>query len=235
MIGLSENGKRDLAWVLAVLALLAVVYLGGRKGGANAAKTAADEAAEVAFKARLDTAVAAADSLKAFSDALLVRVAEAEKPRRVAVARTDSGVAVAESARHEVERVLADRNAELEDVRKAAAALALADSIAFARFAAERAASLAKLAVDSAAMAAMTATIAAKDNALARAAEDRAAQVKVIADLKGERRGLFRRALNGVLTVGAAAGCGAVGALIGPAAAVGGAVGCGAAVAAFAP
>jgi hypothetical protein len=213
-ISLSSKGKMIALILALVIGGMYAVYALGRYQGAAAARTvAAEQRAQEIHAATVKTA-AAADSL-ARSTAQILKVVElAKKPHARAIASSDAAVRDAERARAAAVRVARDTTTQAP-ARAAIDSLARADSVALTLFHAERAAAQKRLQLDSLAMVSALATIDAKDRVIVSQALEIKQLGVVITDLKRERPGIFRRAVTGLLVGGAAAGCGALGSVLG--------------------
>ncbi|HEY2851122.1 MAG TPA: hypothetical protein VGI97_14685 [Gemmatimonadaceae bacterium] len=228
MIALTTKGQKYGSAVVIGLVLLAVAYGMGHHSGAQTATDAQDVANAKTIDSLVAVTTKQADSLERSSLALVKLAQKAAAPVVRAVAATDVADTAAIGARARAERAAADSGATAAQLRAQIDSVTRADSVLDARFHAERdsAQRLAGQLTD--AVRAEAAALVGKDLALRTSKEDHEAQQKVIDDLKGHQPGIIHRAVHGIIVVTAAAGCGGLGTLAGPAVAVGAAVACGA-------
>jgi hypothetical protein len=227
---------QQIAGALAIgILLLVVVFFVGRCTKTDSARTDQDVAAEKVVRAQLVVLEKRADSLEKVSLQLAKVAAAAKAPHLAAVARSDTGKALADSAHAALDKVLADSLAKIDEVKAAVRALEVKDSIAFVAFLNERVAASGRITKLEAALVSDTATMNAQSAALAKAADDRGKQDDVIKDLRRQQPGFMHRAFNGIVTVAAGGACAAVGSIASPLVAVGAGVMCGGIVAAILP
>lgn len=215
---LTANGKRHAAWVLGVLLAAFLLFSAGRCAGAKGVHDSADKARDAALRDSLT--VLSRDTL-----ALHAQLAHAEslsthtgKPLVVAQLVTDTAARNELAARKALDAVLADSLAKLVDVKAAARALAVSDSLAYAAVVAERDkanARILSLVQDSVAS---TALLAKDAHLLDLSALERQASAQVAKDLKPPSA--VHRAGRGVVIAGAGASCAGLGLLASPLVAV---------------
>lgn len=233
---LTVKGQQLAGELGAAALLLVIVFFVGRCSKGDQLQTVQDTAAEKVLRSQLVVLTKRADSLMKVS-AQLTKVAEAARaPHVAAIDTTNTAKVAADSAHQALDRVLQDSLAKIEDVKAAARALEVKDSIAFVAFTHERIAASGRISKLEAALVSDTATMNAQSQALAKAAEDRGKQDDIIRDLKGQQPGWAHRALNGVVTVALSAGCAAIGSAVGgPLVAIGAGVACAGVVNALLP
>lgn len=207
-----------------ILALAFALFTAGRCAGRQEAKDNTDAAHDAALR----------DSIAVLAkgeEALERQLAQAEslsthtgKPLVVAQLVTDTAARTELAARKALDAVLADSLAKLADVKAAARALAVSDSLAYAAVLAERDkanARIRSLVQDSTASAALLAKDA---HLLDLSAQERQASAQVAKDLRPPS--VVHRAGRGVVIAGAGASCAGLGLLASPLVAVGAFVVC---------
>jgi hypothetical protein len=229
------KGQQYATILVVGLALVGGAYWLGHHNGTVAERTVIDVAKEQAIDSLTQVATARAGSLTRVSADLVKLAAAAKVPHANAVVRSDSADRAATYARTVARLTLEDSQATNARLRGTLDSLIVADSVLDARFHAERDASQKRFMYDSLAMEAQAKALEGSKSALDLARQDHQAQDKIIADLKGQQPGLLHRAFHGIIIVTAAAGCGGLGTLAGPAVAIGAAVACGAAAGVWAP
>jgi cell division protein FtsB len=233
---LTVKGQQLAGQIGGALLVLVVVFFVGRCTKTSDVQTATDTAAEKVLRAQLAVLEKRADSLVKVSQQLAKAAAAAKAPHVAAIAKSDTGKVAADSAHAALDRVLQDSLAKIDEVKAAARALEVKDSIAFVDFLNERVAASGRITKLEAALVSDTATMDAQSAALAKAAEDRGKLDDVVKDLKHQQPSWMHRAFNGIVTVGVSAGCAAAGAALGgPLTAVGAGVVCAGVVSAILP
>lgn len=227
---LTPTGTRYAEYVLLALCVLAGVYEAGSCSGARTATDRQDSSHAQALHDSVDALERQLPALEAKARLVDSLVALTVKPHEAAKVQTDTMGAHEASARAALEARLADSLATLEQVRAAAQALVVTDSLARAAVLLERDAANSRiLALNNQHQA--DSTLLAKDAAtLQLSTQAYAALEQVNKDLKAQQPNGIHRAVRGVLTVAAGGACGGLGLLASPLVAFGGAIACGAIV-----